>query len=307
MLARIAMESVPRALGLCDRGGESQTFGCLDRAYWNYRTTDIPNARMQEGALLFALAMRQTGVPNNMFAGKQAMDQWALAAWKFWLARRNADGSVNEVYPFERSFCATSFTAAAFVETVLLAGGGAQWEPAVTLARQTMEWLLENRNPDVANQMAASALALLGYSVITGEKRFARAAEKRRGEVLASASADGVFGEYGGLDVGYQTITMSALARYMVIVGGDAAVEAALVKSEKLVSPLLDEMGRPDPAENSRNTQFVYPYALALLKSGSMERIMAGLRASASLNPAWMDDRYFIPLAIDYVLAEACL
>ncbi|MDH5509472.1 MAG: hypothetical protein OEZ32_03860 [Nitrospinota bacterium] len=307
MLAQIAVNSVPRALGLCDRDKHSPTYGCVDRAYWNYRTTDMANARMQEGGLLFAMAWRQTGVGANMFAGKKVMDEWARAAWRFWLSRRNGDGSVNEVYPFERSFCATSFSAAAFVETLLLAGGAKEWEKEITQARNTMEWLCENRNPDVANQMAASALALKGYSVITGDRRFLLAAERRRDEVLKSAYEDGIFGEYGGLDVGYQTITMSSMARYMVIGGGDTAVEEALMKGEKLVNERLDEMGRPDSAQNSRNTQFVYPYALALLKSDSMERIMAGLKVSASLNPAWMDDRYFTPLAIDYIFAEACL
>jgi hypothetical protein len=32
--------------------------------------------------------------------------------WHYRLMDRNPDGSVHEVYPYERSFCATSFTSA---------------------------------------------------------------------------------------------------------------------------------------------------------------------------------------------------
>ncbi len=299
-----ALSTIPRVLGLCDRMEGSETIGCCDRPYWQYRTIDFPNARLQEAGLLFALANR-LNVEGNRFHNSQAMADWARAVWRFWLDRRNGDGSVCEAYPFERSFCATAFTTAAFMETVILSGGSAQWAEELNMARSSVRWLMKNRNQEVANQMAASALALRGYALLTGEKEWDTAATNRRDETLSLMDDDGGFCEYGGLDVGYQSISMSAIARLMIISGGDDAIEAALGKAEKRISPLIGEDGRTDPEKNSRMTQYLYPYSFAVLKSDILDRVREGLSKDRILNPTWMDDRYCIPFAIDYLFAEA--
>ncbi len=171
--------TVPRVLGLGDRDPGSDTFGCFDRPYWNYRLLDVANGRCQEAGLLMALA-QALPAPGNRFHAQPAMAEWARAAWRFWLARRNADGSVVEVYPNERSFCATSFSAAAFVETAMLLGGAGDWGGELAAAEITMRWLGGHSNPEVGNQMAASLLALLGYARLTGNRDAARLAARRR-------------------------------------------------------------------------------------------------------------------------------
>src|SRR6202000_3165819 len=117
-----ALETVSRVLGLCDRHAASPTFGCGDRMHWHYRITDFANARAQEAGLLFALAYAAP-LSGNRFHNQPALRDWVHGVWRFWLDRRNGDGSVIEVYPYERSNCATSFTSACFVESVLLLGG----------------------------------------------------------------------------------------------------------------------------------------------------------------------------------------
>lgn len=301
-LLELAIDTVPRVLGLTDRDPNSPTAGCADRAYWHYRLLDIANARYQEAGLLFALAFA-TEDAANPFAGRTKMAEWARLAWRFWLERRNRDGSVVEVYPNERSFCGTAFSAAAFVQTAALLGGADAWKTELAAARQTMVWLAANANPDVANQMAASWLALAGYARLTGDAAVRAAATERRAQVLAGQQADGTWPEYGGLDVGYQTITLSSLASVLDLNPEDDDLRSALKQGEKAIASRIAADGAVNAATNSRGTQYLYPHAMAALESGLLLRLLAGLDGRTVLRPSWMDDRYCIALATDYLLA----
>ncbi|MBI5055299.1 MAG: hypothetical protein HZB61_01595 [Nitrospirae bacterium] len=302
ILASKALETIPRILGLCDRKENSPTLGCCDRTYWHYRLIDIPNARYQEAGLLFALAY-SVKLPGNFFYGSAMLKTWTKDIWRFWLRRRNRDGSTNEVYPYERSFCSTAFSTAAFVETVLMQGGAEEWEEEIKECESTVLWLYRNRNEEVVNQMAASLLALTGFSVLTGDNRFAGMARERRDNVISLADNNGIFPEYGGFDAGYQSITMSALARTIALSGGDGDLEEILRKGERFLSGKIDHDGRTDPSKNSRDTQYIYPYALAVMKSELLDRLTRGIEGGTVLNPTWMDDRYCIAFAIDYLLS----
>ncbi|MEW5726254.1 MAG: hypothetical protein AB1918_00370 [Pseudomonadota bacterium] len=301
-LLALAVETVPRALGLCDRDPGSPSAGCCDRNYWHYRILDVANARFQEMGLLFALAY-DTPAPGNPFAGRQRMADWARMVWRFWLRCRNSDGSVTEVYPNERSFCGTSFTAAGFVETVRLLGGAAEWRDELAEARTTFAWLGVNQNPEVGNQMAASWLALEGYARLTGDDAAAGQAARRRRAFLDSQWPDGTLPEYGGLDAGYQTITLSVMASLARLNPADRELAEALRRGGQAIAPRIAADGAMDPAGNSRNTQYLYPHGLAMLGNGLLERVLAGIDARTVLRPTWMDDRYCHALAADYFLA----
>lgn len=297
-----AFAVLPRILGLCDRIEDSPTYGCCDRPYWHYRQADFANARFQEAGLLFALAA-QCRPEFHRFAGVPRLARWSRAAWRFWLARRNGDGSLPESYPADRSFCATAFSAAAFAETVGLLGGAAAWSEELAAAEPTFAWLASHGNPEVANQHAASLQALAAYAALTGEARYARAARLRRDEVLGLADDGGAFPEYGGFDAGYQSIAMAVLVRTMRWLGRDEKIEAVLGKGSALLEACVGADGRVDAEANSRRTQFIYPSSLVHARSPVLARIVKGLDQSAILRPAWMDDRYCTPFAIDYFLA----
>ncbi|MEK9968418.1 MAG: hypothetical protein VW600_04725 [Ferrovibrio sp.] len=301
-LLALAVETVPRALGFCDRDAGSVTAGCCDRSYWHYRLIDVANARYQEIGLLLALA-HATPAPGNPFAGRQKIADWSRMIWRHWLRQKNGDGSLSEVYPNERSFCATAFTAAAFVETVSLLGGAAAWQRELAEARPVYLWLAENENPGVANQMAASWSALDGYAQLTHSDRIAAAAAARRERVLKAQRADGAFLEYGGLDAGYQTVSMSALVRVLERNPADRELRDALAAAENVIRPLLKPDGDIDPGRNSRSTQYIYPYALKYLQSELLGPVLTGIESGTVLRPTWLDDRYCHALAADYFLA----
>ncbi len=301
-----ALDVVPRALGFCDRDPDSATYGCCDRTYWHYKLIDVANARFQEAALLFALAYA-TPAEGNVFFGQAKLLGWIRGAWRFWLNRRNRDGSTSELYPSERCFCSTAFTAAAFAETVYLLGGHAAWKEELRLAAPTFRWLAREAAAETANQMAASLQALTAYASATELPEFRDLAAVRSRELLALERADGVFPEYGGFDSGYQSITLSCLARTESYEPGDMARTEAARRAASALSSRIDDKGRVDVSANSRGTQFLYPYGLACQKNGRSDLLASALRAKSALQPSWMDDRYCVPLAIDYLFAARFL
>ena len=300
-----ALATVPRVLGFCDRDAESKTFGCCDRSFWHYKLTDLPNARFQEAGWLFALAYAGN-FPGNSFYQQKRVREWACGAWRFWIGRRHIDGSVDEVYPFERSFCATAFTTASFLASVRILGGAAEWGAELAELRPTLVWLADHSNAAVANQMAASLAALCLYAALAKDSGIQDAACQRRDEILSLAHGNGDFLEYGGLDYGYLSITLS-----MLILAGEALEDRNILdvvgQGARRLDGALDEFGRYDPAQNSRNTQFLYPQSLAASRSPALARVEMGAARNLLLNPTWMDDRYSIAMAIDYFLTVQAL
>jgi hypothetical protein len=296
-----SLQTLPRILNLVDRYPDSSTYGCADLNFWKYRLLDVPNARYQEAAWLMALAYRFQS-PLNRYAGNATLKAWALAAVMFWATHQNKDGSVTEVYPFERSFCATAFSTWAIAETLMLLRQEVSLQPFLPHLRNSGNWLLAHNNPDVANQMAAAITALHAISKLTGEVKYAVGANKKADWLLDNQHESGYFPEYGGCDFGYQSITMGAMARALELLPTPEMLEG-FYKGLGLMESVVDDFGFYNFEETSRQTQYLYPAAFAFSKSAIVNRHLNGLEQDLVLNPTWMDDRYSIALAIDYWLA----
>jgi hypothetical protein len=292
----ISLSQVPRILGLCDRAPSSATAGCFDRYFWHYKLLDVSNARFQEAALLLAL-LHARPFEGNGYHGNLNILAWAKSGVRYWerLVRKN--GSVDEVYPFENSFCATAFSACAAAETLLLLKEPGPYDALVRAGR----FLIRNRNSEVANQMAGAALALQNIFLLTGDPVFRKGAENKIAALLKGQDKSGYFPEYGGFDIGYLSLTISCLARYQEKRKEDCLTEA-LLKACAFIGERLDHDARFDYSMTSRKTQYLFPFGFALLKQeGILDRINSGLSRNLILNPAWLDDRYCIHLSIDYL------
>lgn len=292
---------VPRILGLADRREGSRAYGCFDRYYWHYKLHDWKNARFQEAAYLLAL-LWATPHEKNPFAGKDAVRDWAKAAMEFWSRSRHRDGSVDELYPHERSFCATAFSACACLHAARILGT----EPPDMAS--TLRFLKRFDNPDVANQRAAAALAL----VLGGEYE---AAAKKISALVESQDAEGFFPEYGGGDIGYQSITLGLLTELEKslpetpenVIFDRRGLAESIARGIAAVSGVIDEKGRYDNRDSSRQTQYLYLHSFAGRNEDVIEKVIAGLREDAVLQPGWMDDRYVIPFCADYLLTYRAL
>lgn len=289
-----ALSQVPRILGLIDRDESSKNYGCCDRYYWHYRFHDFSNARFQEVSLLLALLFKYNFEDNPFFGNKKILS-WALGAIKFWERIRNKDGSVNEAYPFERSFCATSLSTFAITEAMLILGINEPIE-----LKTTGLWLKRNNNINVANQMAGSAISLFNIYLLTGDTIFKEASEKKIEFLIKNQNSDGYFLEYGGMDIGYQSLTLSLLVRYYKKAKSTLVFES-LEKGIRALEKVILNDGSFDYSMTSRKTQFLYPYCFIMPNNNIIDKHITGLKENKVLEPGWLDDRYVVPLTTDYL------
>jgi hypothetical protein len=304
-LGRIALDYLPRLLGLGDRFPDSPTYGCFDRGYWHYRIVDTANARYQEAALTMALAYASP-VQGNPFRGRDALVEWARAAVAFWVRNQHRDGSVHEVYPYERSFCATSFSTWAMAETAIRLQGQADFAFARTPLARAAGWLQANDCELVANQRAAACLAMVTVGQWLSDEGLIRAGRDLLSRILDSILPEGDLPEYGRGDVGYQSLSLSCLNQVRVKLGESApSLQQGIARAISWLETRVGDEGRYDPCLGSRGTQWLYPSCLMASCSPAGLRLIEGLKANRVICPAWLDDRYSIGLATDYLLC-AC-
>jgi hypothetical protein len=294
----IALSQIQRILGFLDRNTDSKSYGCFDRYYWHYKLHDLSNVRFQEGVLALALAYEIKANGNIFYKNKKVL-AWAKAGVHFWLKKRHFNGSFDEAYPHEHSFCATSFSTYANTEAILMLKIKVNEKKLARIGK----WLLRNDNPAVSNQMAASAIALYNIYLITKNQKFRLAAAEKVNKLIFAQTKSGCFPEYGGYDIGYQTITLSLLAHYYLKTQ-DKEVYSSLKKGAAFLEGKIRQDGSYNLKGTSRKTQFIYPFGLAVMKSPIVKKLIFGLEKNSAINPAWMDDRYCIQLTNDYLLCD---
>jgi hypothetical protein len=292
-----AIDQAYRILGLGDRRPDSQTFGCFDRYYWHYKQTDFVNARFQESSQFLALLFSYNH-PENRFYQNEKIYQWAQAAVDQWTKIQRPDGSFDEYWPFERSFCVTSFTLYAASETCRLLNF---IKKPTTALSKAAKWLMKRENPIVMNQMAASAIALRISGEILEDDSILDVAQQRIHRILERQSPSGYFDEYGGYDIGYQTISLSCLAQFYLHTN-DNDIKEAMRRGFRFLDTKIEENGSYDYSKTSRKTQYFYPYGFRVLDEWDLlNKHITGLKNNEVINPSWCDDRYCLPLAIDYL------
>lgn len=287
-----------RIIGFIDNDIKSPTFGCADRNYWHYKIIDYHNARYQEVALF--LAFFYLNKEGFLYKNENLL-ALIKGVINFWFKNLNKNGSVNEVYPYEQSFCATSFTAYIITETILLLD---LMDIAKEYEKQLNTngiWLSKNGNWHITNQIAASSIALHNLGILLKDDSLFSESSRRKNFLMRNYEESGFFSEYGGFDLGYNTITLSCLAR-LYQKTHDIGILNLLQRANILIDSYLDKYSRYDNINMSRNTEFIYPFSFKITKSGILDKVRQGLEKDMILNPDWLDDRYLIGLSNDYLM-----
>jgi len=286
---------VPRVLTLGDRDSDSPTFGCYDRYHWHYQSLDFANARFQEAAWLLA-CLYTYPYNGSLYYHNPHVKQWALSAIAFWGQIQKKDGSFDEVYPFEHSFVSTAFSTFAVTEAILILDTtdfNASVEKAAT-------WLMHHNNYRVANQMAGTAAALYNAYLITQKTTYKNAAQHKLEKLAQLQDESGYFIEYGGYDMGYLSIGLSYLTRYFEKSQNELAY-TMIQKAIAFAKTKVNNTGTYDYSQTSRHTQYLYPYGfLHDPEKVIINSHLNGLRQNRVVSPLVMDDRFFIPLTVDY-------
>lgn len=298
---RLVVPQVPRALALLDRDPGSPTCGCFDRPFWYYRTlVDFAGATWQQ--LVWPLAwLYRLRHPDNPYAGDGELLRAVDFGLRWWARIQHRDGSFDEWYRNEHSYCPTAFTTAAASEAMLLLGDELSAEAraaAAVACERAAAWLEPRFNPTVMNQNVAAGLALWNVGLLTSEQPWRQAAEAKFAQVAAAQRAEGWLPEYGGADFGYSTVALDLLA----VADGRGAGTAVRPIAQKLIRFLVDVhgAGAGHPGRlGSRGTSHLFTFgashfasdlpAAATLADGWRSAYDAGLAAG----PADIDDRYF--------------
>jgi hypothetical protein len=209
----------------------------------------------------------------------------------------NRDGSLNEIYPYERSFCVTAFFLYYASEALVVCNQ----RPYNELGK-IAGWVVKNTSKELSNQVAAAATALYNMHLLTKEDKYRIAADEKIRQLINAQSQHGIFPEYAGLDIGYLSITLAILSKYHQKTN-DKVLYSACKDSLSAIDKKINKFGEYDYEENVRKTQYLYPYGFLYFKNDIFNRILLGIEEDRIINPSWMDDKYVIPLTIDYLEA----
>lgn len=264
------LEGMRRQLTRLDRRPWSPTYGCFDREYWNYKTLiDFPRLVFQQSALSLAL-LYSSPFEGNEFGENPKALEWVRAAILYWCRERNAEGSVNEWFPNERSFCATAFTAFGIAEAFLAVEKALDAESAKEIRAalsKTGHWLSQHSNPLISNQMAASTAALRAIAEATRDSKLRKTFEARKKELLSMQNAEGWFVEYGGADIGYSLLTLDLLSHVQAKSAADGELDQAINRLVDFLVFFVHPDGVMGGEYCSRSTLHSFSYGLELQAS----------------------------------------
>lgn len=298
-----AIDQVDRLLSLMDRNRDAETYGCLCRPYWHDKVMDFPSAHQQIGVLPLAIVYGNE-LEDNPYHGDQRIQELCNAGIRYWQRIQAGDGSFDEHYPREHSLGAVAWTLWAVTEAVRHLDAPPDITGTVGAA---VRFLDANDEPGtLANHQAVAASALVNAADHVEVPD--RMIEDRINAVGQLQSDEGWFQEYRGPDLGYQSTTISHLARVRGRRPGlvdDSVIEDAL----SFFGAFIDGEGYYGAGLGSRDTQHIHPAGFELLADEFDEaaRIAACVRQHLAdgglLVPSVMDDKHFSRLQAEYLTA----
>lgn len=293
-----AQAHVRRVLTQMDRDPHSPSYGCFDRAFWHYKTSDFASGVLQQGAELLE-ALRAGVLEIQEGSGSSHWEDWALAAINALSRQAGRSGALDEYYPHEDSYPAAAFglwTAARLLRA---------WQAECPRLVQQIEWrglrrallrLARRSETEAANQYAAGVAALALAANVEPLHEAGKFVEAHADRLLALQHPEGWFPEYGGADTGYLTVTLDALTDYLDATG-DCRASEAIERAVQFLAVLVGPDGQLPWTLNSRNTNYVLPYGLvrAARRNPTAAWLVTTLFAGVDAPSHWIwaaDDRY---------------
>lgn len=286
--AKLALSYIPHLLGLVDRNKLSPTYGCFDREYWHYKTSDFPCGMNQEFVLPLAI-LYNTNFEKNRWFHQKRIKELVIAGIDFSIKNSHSDGSCDDYYPWERAIGALAFSTYAFTESYILLNLSNQ--DFIDFFSLRGDFLINhNESGKLSNHQALSALVLYNIYLITKNKKYKEAANERLSLTLSwQDSKEGWFQEYEGADPGYHTCTIDFLAKYYKK-SNDEKLLDPLKTAVDFTSYFIHPDGSYGGEYGSRNTYHFYPHGFEIL---SKEIPLAGQIADSWIQGAYNEKRYF--------------
>jgi hypothetical protein len=302
------LSQIPRLLSLLDRNPLSKTYGCFDKQYWHYNTSDFACARSQEAVLTLALLYKIKHNDNIYYCNKKVLN-WINAGLNFWTKIQENNGSFNEWYPRENSFVATAFSLYAISETLLQLKDEIWKKEEFTLSlKKAGDWILKKNEKRVQNQEAGAAIALYNVYLLTDEIKYRASSEDKIIFIVNNQTEEGWFYEYGSADIGYLSLCIDYLAKYYQKTGKEELL-TVMKKAIEFISYFIHPNYTSGGEYGSRNTEYLIPHGFETLSKKNpianviSNHIKESLKNKLAVFPFSIDDRYLSYILYTYLQA----
>ena len=200
-------------MSLIDRDTTSKSLGLGDRYFWAWGLTDFGNATFQ-------------GCVHGL------SKIWVSGLWpyesseEFFITRIQSifgtksitrkDGSLEEAFPNEGSYCVTALVAFDFLVTLDLLKNildSYQKKDLIEVVRPLINFLIKSDETHaiISNHLATAVAALVRWDILVNDPPAFNKAEHLTDRILKNQSDEGWFKEYEGPDPGYQTLCLHYL------------------------------------------------------------------------------------------------
>lgn len=306
--------SLPRLLAFFDVDTTSKTVGIGDRYFWAWGLTDFGNATFQGAAHGLARLWVNGYWPYKGTTQKgfiDRIDRIFMGAKS--LTRK--DGSLEEAFPYEGSYCVTALVAYDLLcaydllEKIVERRTSDQWleivEPMIrflTVADET--------HAIISNHLATAVAALNRWNIIKGEATVQKKMEILLERILSKQSSEGWFEEYGGADPGYQTLCLHYLADAH-LKNPNLGILEPLKQSILFLTYFVHPDGSFAGLYGARCTRFYFPSGIMALEREIKEaRALVDIMRESiadynTVTLSTMDDSNFIPMFNAYCWAAA--
>jgi hypothetical protein len=258
--------NLPRLLALFDTDVSSTTCGLGDRYHWAWGLIDFSNGTFQGAAHGLARLVDSDLLPEYLSeeATLDLIDKIFIGTEHI----VRTDGSLEEAFPYEGSYCVTALVAYDLLTAIQLLGNRLTAEKITKYIRiicPLIKYLIkaDENHAFISNHLATSVAALVKWTKLTGLE-----GEKHGLEILDSIlekqSSEGWYLEYEGADPGYQTLCTYYLADALETTN-NSKLKESLIKSLDFLSFFIHPDASIGGEYGSRNTRFYYPGGIAYL------------------------------------------
>ncbi len=307
--------NLPRLLALFDADGTSNSYGIGDRYYWAWGLIDFGNATFQ-GAAHGMARLWQAGLwpyPTSKSQFIARLDAMFTGAQR--LTRQ--DGSLEEAFPNEGSYCVTALVAFDLLCTIDLLHteiDKAQSQRWHTVVAPMIVYLkkADETHALISNHLATAVAALLRWHRQMGDQDSERKARELLDRILHFQSEEGWFKEYEGVDPGYQT-----LCTYYLADAHRLRPDLELLEPLRRSIQFLWHFAHPDGSfgglYGSRCTRFYYPAGIAALADEIPEAAALASYMTASITQQQvvtllaMDEPNLVPMFNAYAWAAVLI
>ena len=305
--------NLPRLLALFDRDSTSQSHGMGDRYFWAWGLIDFGNGTFQ-GAAHGMARLWTSGLwpyPTSSVAFLARISAMIQASSR--LIRR--DGSLEEAFPHEGSYCVTALVAFDLLCTMdlldaeITSDQRANWNACI---RPMIGYLTkaDETHALISNHLATAVAALTRWHRQTDDNDAEEKAKQLMDRILSNQSQEGWFCEYGGADPGYQSLCTYYLAD-VHRTRPDWNLFKPLLRSIRFLQHFAHPDGSFGGLYGSRCTRFYYPAGVialsdAIPEANSLSSFMeVSIAEKRTVTLSAIDEPNLIPMFNAYAWAAA--